>query len=143
VYGGGYAPLAPVVTLITSSLLEERVPISLTTPVCWLYVDLSTGFGLAPAIAGPLGQIEPFSPSRTFPIPKNPSISGALLYVQNASVAFTDGGGEGVATSNYRTVEIGAAKLPLAGAWFAAHPGDASARIASVAHWGGLALRLE
>jgi hypothetical protein len=139
--GHRFAPNTPVAILVTAHLFQNPLAFPNTTPTCWAYVDPGSTLLTVLTNSSSGGEVRGGTP---VPIPKLPPPAGAVLYVQSATpVAPFSGNGFGVASSNYRTVQIGSRKQPTAGAWVAASPADARASVASVAFYGALALRLE
>jgi hypothetical protein len=141
IVGRGFAPNSPVSFLVTARVFANALAFPNTTPVCWAYVDPGTTLLSLTATASGSGSVRG---GDALPIPKLPAAAGAVIYVQSVTpvMPFT-GNAFGLASSNYRTLEVGLLKAPTAGVWFAGHPSDAQARIATVALYGGLALRLE
>lgn len=144
IYGSGYAPRVPVVTLLTVKLFHEPLALPGTTPVCWIYVDPATGIPLVTGTTNGGGSLQAFGGENTIPIPKGPKTCGAVLYVQNVTPGKPwSGNSIGINSSNYRTIVVGCPKRPQARAWHAAHRSRADARIASDALYGGFALRID
>lgn len=143
--GSGFLPGAPVIPLLTVSLLQSQLALPNTTPFCWLYVDLATGLTIAPKIASPTGDLTtlPGGGATTLPLPTTPQLSGAVLYTQAVTTAMPwSGNNTGLSTSDYHTITIGQAKTATLPGWCAYHASDDSAPIATNTFFGGVALQL-
>lgn len=144
IFGANYPANTPVATLLTIKLLGAPLPLPLTSPVCWVYVDHATGVAFPLTISGGGGEIQAFGGENTIPIPKTPGLCGAVIYVQNAApIPLWQGNGFGVQSSNYRTIVLGCPAPPQVKAWQAAHTSNAAAPVANVAFNGALAVRVE
>ncbi|MFO1054686.1 MAG: hypothetical protein U1F36_20885 [Planctomycetota bacterium] len=142
--GSNYPPNAPVATLVTAQLLQNHLALPLTSPTCWLYVDPDTGPVLAGASSNNNGEIGGDNLGPVLPLPKTPAMCGAVLYVQNAAPTPTFAGNQlGVVTSNYRTVHVGCTQPSAVRGWHAANLDSSTARFATAAAPGGLAMRIE
>ena len=141
IFGHSFAPSVPVGIVVTAHVFASPLAFPSTSPSCWAYVDPSTtvlSLGVTSSASGGVRGGDPL------PIPKRPPPAGAVIYVQSVTpVALFAGNGFGLASSNYRTIQVGALKVPTIGAWVAASATDARATVASTAFYGGLALRLE
>ncbi len=141
IFGSSFAPNMPVGIVVTAQVFASPLAFPSTSPTCWAYVDPSTtvlALGTTSTASGGVRGGDPL------PIPKRPAPAGAVIYVQSVTpVTLFSGNGFGLASSNYRTLLVGALKVPTAGAWVAASVSNARATVASTAFYGGLALRLE
>ena len=141
--GTGYLPNAPVVSVLTATLLPQPLAFPNTTPSCWIYVEPTTVFGTLSFAADGSGGLDG-GRTGTLPLPKRPGMSGATIYVQNVSLATPwAGNSSGLATSNYRTITVGSMKNSALRGWVAHHDRDASAPVATTAYYGALALQID
>jgi len=140
IVGRDFAPHTSVGIVITAHLFASPVAFPSTTPICWSYVDPGTTLLTLGATSSGAGTVSGGEP---LPVPKRPPPAGAVLYVQSVTpVAPFTGNTFGLASSNYRTVQIGGPKTATVGAWMAASTSSASAAVAGAAFYGGLALQL-
>jgi hypothetical protein len=108
VHGDGYAPNAPVATVLTFGLLAQPFALPGTTPTCWVYVDPASATTLALQVADGAGRVPAFTDPSTVPLPRQPRLCGVVLYVQNAApTPLFSGNSFGLATTNYRTIVVG------------------------------------
>lgn len=144
VFGDGYVPGAVVMTFVTAQLLDARLAVPGTSPVCWIYVDPDSGGQVLAAVADNGGRVRAGGDDTLVPLPRAPGMCGSVLYVQGFTPTRPwNGNPIGFVTTNYRTVTIGCrAGAPL-GSWFAAHPTSASSQIATIASFGGYALCID
>lgn len=142
--GAHYTPNSPVLTMMTLALFSQPLSLPLTNPVCWVYVDPSTGPAVVALTSDANGALPLFADPGTVPIPRDPKLCGAVLYVQNAApVAQSQINQFGVGTSNYRTIVVGCPPKPALQAFTAAHPASATAPVAAFTAPGALALRVQ
>lgn len=141
--GTGYLPGAPVVSVLTATLLPQPLALPNTTPNCWIYLEPGTLFGTLSFVADGGGGVDG-GRGGTLPLPKRPRMSGATIYVQNFTLATPwSGNPAGIASSNYRTITVGQMKAPAVSGWVAEHGSDGGAPVANSAYYGGLALRID
>lgn len=141
ILGSGFAPNTSVGIVVTARLFANAVAFPNTSPICWAYVDPGTTLLALATTSSGSGTVRGDEP---LPIPKRPAPAGAVIYVQSVTPVVSSGINMfGLASSNYRTIQVGGSKVPTTGAWVAASTTDARAAVASVAFYGGLALRLE
>jgi hypothetical protein len=148
IHGSGYAPGAPVLTIAgASDTSAGGIPLPLplpgTSPTCHLYVSLE----LLPAltqVAPATGTLLAWQDGSFLPIPKDPALNGAVLHLQNMSIAAPwSGNPVGLSLTNHATVTLGAYTTPSHGVWFNAHHLSATAEAGSFQGTIGYALRID
>lgn len=141
IVGHDFTPNAPVGVVVTASLFQSPLAFPNTQPICWSYVDPGTTILTLAFVASANGTVGGGEP---LPIPKRPAPAGAVIYVQAVTpVAPFAGNTFGAASSNYRTIQVGAAKAPTLGAWLAVSSHGPAAAVAEAAFYGAFALHLQ
>jgi hypothetical protein len=143
-HGASYPPNAPVLTMLTLALFPQPVALPGTNPICWIYVDPGTGPALVLLTTDAGGNLSAFREPGTVPIPRDPKLCGAVLYVQNATpVPPSTVNLFGANTSNYRTIVLGCPPKPALSAFALVHPSRADAGVAATALPAAVAMRLQ